>query len=72
MQAHIEQLLSQRELAQRWGSPEATINRFRSEGIGPRHVEISGSAMYPVEEIQKFERACLFFNPIEVAYQQAK
>lgn len=63
-------LLSQRELAQRWGSAEATINHFRSEGIGPRHVDVSGHVMYPVEEIQKFERACLFFNPIEVAYQQ--
>jgi hypothetical protein len=33
-------------------------------------VDVSGHVMYPVEEIQKFERACLFFNPIEVAYQQ--
>ena len=71
MDTQLQHLLSQRELAQRWGSAEATINHFRSKGIGPRHVNVSGCAMYPVEEVQKFERACLFFNPIEVAYQQA-
>ena len=71
MKTQVEHLLSQRELAQRWSSPEDTLNHFRSQGIGPRYIDVRGNAMYPVEEIQKFERACLFFNPIEVAYQQA-
>jgi hypothetical protein len=67
MMETMDMLLSQRELAQRWNKPVASIDSFRVQGVGPRPIEISGDVMYPMHEVQRFERACLFFNPAEVA-----
>ena len=65
----MEMLLSQRELAHRWNKPVASIDNFRAIGVGPRSIEIRGDVMYPLGEVQRFERACLFFNPAEVAIE---
>ena len=41
---HGEQLktrhLTQRELADRWNKSEATIERYRSDGVGPKYLKI--------------------------------
>ena len=34
--------LTQRELADRWNKSEATIERYRSDGVGPRFLKIGG------------------------------
>lgn len=31
--------MNQRQLANRWGVSEATLERWRSEGIGPRYLK---------------------------------
>jgi hypothetical protein len=64
-----QQLISQKELAQRWGKPEASIGWFRAIGVGPHYVKVDGEVLYAVDEIEKYERACLFFDPAEVAFQ---
>jgi hypothetical protein len=62
-------LLSQSELAKRWGRSESAISLATAVGAGPRYVKIDGTIRYPFEEIQRYERACLFFDPAEVALQ---
>lgn len=69
MDATYNNLLSQRELAKRWGRSESAISLATAVGAGPRYVKIDGSIKYPVEEVQRYERACLFFEPAEVALQ---
>ena len=69
MDATYNNLLSQRELAKRWGRSESAISLATAVGAGPHYVKIDGSIKYPVEEVQRYERACLFFEPAEVALQ---
>lgn len=69
MDSHIQLLLSQQDLAKRWGRSEAAIGLASAVGAGPRYVKIDGAIKYPVEDIQRYERACLFFDPAEVAFQ---
>lgn len=52
--------LTQRELAKRWNKSEGTLERFRSEGIGPRFLKIGGTVRYRLEDIEAYERDCLY------------
>lgn len=70
MDSPIHTLLSQQELAKRWGRSEASIGLASAVGVGPRYVKVDGAIKYPVEDIQRYERACLFFDPAEVAFSQ--
>lgn len=63
--------LTQRELADRWNKSEATIERYRSDGVGPKYFKIGGAVRYRLEDIEQFERACLYFSPDEVAYDDS-
>ena len=63
--------LTQRELANRWNKSEATIERYRSDGVGPKYLKIGGAVRYRLEDIEQFERACLHFSPDEVAYDDS-
>ena len=55
--------LTQRELADRWNKSEATIERYRSDGVGPRYLKIGGKVMYRLEDIEHFELDCLHESP---------
>lgn len=69
MEPTINMYLSQRELAMRWSRSETAIGLASAVGVGPRYVNIDGAIKYPIEEILQYERACLFFDPAEVALQ---
>jgi 3,4-dihydroxy-2-butanone 4-phosphate synthase len=69
MEDQISMLFTQRELARRWGKSEAVISLASSVGAGPRYVRMDGEIVYTQEEVQRYERACLFFDPAEVAMQ---
>lgn len=69
MDTSINLFLSQRELAKRWGRSESAIGLASSVGVGPRYIKVDGEIRYPVDEVQIYERACLFFDPAEVALQ---
>lgn len=47
--------LNQRQLADRWDVSEATLERWRSEGIGPVYLKLQGRILYRVEDIEAFE-----------------
>ena len=47
--------LNQRQLAERWDLSEATLERWRSEGIGPVFLKLRGQVRYRIEDIEAFE-----------------
>ncbi len=51
--------LNQRQLAHRWGLSEASLERWRSEGIGPVFLKLGGRVAYRLEDIEAYERECL-------------
>lgn len=51
--------MNQRQLANRWGVSEATLERWRSDGIGPRYLKLQGRVMYREQDIEGFEAKCL-------------
>lgn len=52
-------MLSQQELALRWGRSLAAIGWCSAIGLGPRYVKLGGRLCYPVAEVQAYERARL-------------
>jgi hypothetical protein len=59
MEMPSPQLLTQQELALRWGRSACAIGLASAMGLGPKYVKHEGALRYPVEEVQKFERARL-------------
>lgn len=51
--------LNQRQLAERWDVSEASLERWRSEGIGPVFLKLHGRVLYRLEDVQSFEAECL-------------
>ena len=46
--------LNQGQLADRWGVSEATLERWRSEGIGPVFLKLQGRVAYRIEDIEAY------------------
>jgi hypothetical protein len=56
--ANVEQAtLSPQELALRWGRSVSSIGLSSAIGLGPKYVKLGGTLRYPIEEVQKYERA---------------
>lgn len=51
--------LNQQQLAERWSVSEATLERWRTEGIGPIYLKLQGRVLYRVEDIEAFEAESL-------------
>jgi hypothetical protein len=49
--------LGQKELAERWRMSEATLERWRSDRIGPVFLKIRGRVLYRHVDIEAFEVA---------------
>ena len=47
--------LNQSQLADRWDISEASLERWRSEGIGPVFLKLQGRVLYRVEDVETFE-----------------
>ena len=50
---------NQKQLAARWGVAEATLERWRSDGIGPRYLKLCGRVLYRQVDVEAFEESCL-------------
>ena len=61
--------IKQKQLAVRWDLSEATLERWRSEGIGPVYLKLHGRVLYRVEDVEAFERASLRKSTSEYAAQ---
>jgi len=46
---------SQAQLARYWQLSEGTLERWRSEGIGPVFLKLQGQVRYRIEDIEAFE-----------------
>jgi len=51
--------ISQTELAQRWQLGESTLERWRSEGIGPVFLKLRGQVRYRDTDILAYEDQAL-------------
>ena len=51
--------LTQKQLAARWRRSEACLERWRSDGIGPRFLKLRGRVLYRQADIEAFEESCL-------------
>ena len=51
---------NERDLAERWGVSPKTLQRWRSEGTGPRYLKLSKRVVYPVDEIEAYEHDAHF------------
>jgi len=56
---HERRVLSENELAQRWGVSPKSLQRWRSEGRGPHYLKLSKRVTYPLESVTEFERSAL-------------
>lgn len=52
-------VLNENELAQRWGISPKSLQRWRSEGRGPRYLKLSKRVSYPLEAVIDFEHNAL-------------
>ena len=50
---------NQRALATRWDVSEATLERWRSEGLGPRFLKLQGRVLYRLVDIEAYEASYL-------------
>ncbi len=60
-------VLNENELAQLWGVSPKTLQRWRSEGRGPRYLKLSKRVSYPLEAILDFEYSALHESTAERA-----
>ena len=51
--------LNQKQLAARWHLSEATLERWRSEGLGPKFLKLCGRVIYRQVDIDAYEESCL-------------
>lgn len=51
--------LNQKQLAARWHLSEATLERWRSEGLGPKFLKLCGRVIYRQVDIEAYEESCL-------------
>ena len=51
--------LNQKQLAARWHLSEACLERWRSEGIGPKFMKLKGRVLYRQVDIEAYEESCL-------------
>ena len=56
---HERRVLSETELAHRWGVSPKTLQRWRTEGRGPKYLKLSKRVTYPLELIAEYERSAL-------------
>lgn len=50
---------NQKQLAELWGVSQATLERWRHEGIGPKYLKLSGRIIYRKTDIDAYEEFCL-------------
>ncbi len=55
----LRNLGSQAQLAARWQVAEASLERWRSTGIGPKFLKLPGKVRYRLDDVEAFEEACL-------------
>ena len=50
-----DKMITQKELAERWSLAEATLERWRSIGVGPHYVKLMSRVRYRLSDVEAFE-----------------
>lgn len=58
---HFDQL----QLAERWGLSTATLERWRTNGTGPKYIRLPGKVIYRLCDIEAYENECLVSSTAE-------
>ncbi|GAC1315605.1 MAG: hypothetical protein NVSMB28_00400 [Collimonas sp.] len=59
--------LNQKQLAARWHVSEASLERWRCEGIGPQFLKICGRVLYRQADIEAYEERSLQISTSQLA-----
>ena len=51
------QLISTKELSERWGIPESTLRYWRCASTGPPYVKLGGRIKYDLADVERYVRA---------------
>jgi hypothetical protein len=51
--------LTQHQLSDRWKISEASLERWRNIGIGPRYLKLVGRIRYDLADILAYEQSCM-------------
>ena len=51
----MKEVFNPKELANRWGISNATLERWRWQGIGPSYLKIGGRIRYPIHAVEQYE-----------------
>lgn len=65
MAPHERRVLTENELANRWGMSPKTLQRWRTEGRGPHFLKLSKRVTYPLDVVVEYER-----NAMQMATSQ--
>ncbi len=52
-----DRMLTEKEVAERWGITQRTLFNWRKKGNGPRSMDIGGRPKYMLSEVVRFEQA---------------
>ena len=64
--------LNQKQLAARWRISEATLERWRSVGIGPKFLKLCGRVAYRLVDIEAYEESCLQISTSQSVASQVR
>ncbi|CAG1020895.1 hypothetical protein MTYM_00612 [Methylococcales bacterium] len=59
--------LTQKQLAARWSISDASLERWRCDGIGPKFLKIQGHVRYRLVDIEEYEESCLLTVTVKKA-----
>lgn len=62
------QHINQQTLAERWKVSEATLERWRSIGVGPAFLKLQGRIVYREQDLEAYEAQCLHRSTSEKAH----
>ena len=62
------QHINQQALAERWQVSEATLERWRSIGVGPAFLKLQGRIVYREQDLEAYEEQCLHRSTSEKAH----
>lgn len=59
------------ELGKRWGISAKTLQRWRSEGRGPKYMKLSKRVLYPMDEVFAYETDAMYAATSESVFDPA-
>lgn len=62
---HFDQL----RLAEHWGLSTATLERWRTNGTGPKYIRLPSKVIYRLCDIEAYENECIVSSTAEIRKQ---